>query len=154
MVFVLKFPFLLLFFKFIQYNFKLQSSLFLHHHVREKPWARLEQIVPQPLNFSFSCTEHLYPGNFFFSSFEGIPCDRGYTTKVNFPLSSLDNNFLVIVIAHSQLHEIWWKPVLCDIRKIKRTSLLSTQSLVRSSHPWIIDNCFQSLFDIHQNPCG
>ena len=38
----------------------------------------------------------------FFSSFEGIPCDRGYTTKVNFPLSSLDNNFLVIVIAHSQ----------------------------------------------------
>lgn len=99
MVFVLKFPFLLLFFKFIQYNFKLQSSLFLHHHVREKPWARLEQIVPQPLNFSFSCTEHLYPGNFFFSSFEGIPCDRGYTTKVNFPLSSLDNNFLV---THSQ----------------------------------------------------
>ena len=35
----------------------------------------------------------------FFSSFEGIPCDRGYTTKVNFPLSSLDNNFLV---THSQ----------------------------------------------------
>ena len=99
---MLKFPFLLLFFKFIQYNFKLQSSFFLHHHVREKPWARLEQIVPQPLKFSFSCTEHLYPGNFFFSSFEGIPCDRGYTTKVNFPLSSLDNNFLVIVIAHSQ----------------------------------------------------
>ena len=100
---MLKFPFLLLFFKFIQYNFKPQSSLFLHHHVREKPWARLEQIVPQPLNFSLSRTGHLYPRNFFFfSSFEGIPCDRGYTAKVNFPLSSLDNNFLVIVIAHSQ----------------------------------------------------
>ena len=102
MVFVLKFPFLLLFFKFIQYNFKLQSSLFLHHHVREKPWARLEQIVPQPFHFSLSCPGHIYPGNFFFSSFEGISCDRGYTTKVNFHLSSLDNNFFVIVIAHSQ----------------------------------------------------
>lgn len=126
MVFVLKFSFLLLFFKFIQYNFKLQSSLFLHHHVREKPWARLEQIVPQPLNFSFSCTEHLYPRNFFFSSFEGIPCDRGYSTKVNFPHSQTASKVCFMKfdgdqwsVTYARLKEppyypisLWWDQVI------------------------------------------